>query len=185
MAEKSVRLIRYTTLFGLVLLAVLLICAANINYANVINQSFTGENISDLVEEQLDYTFKVSDKLFGNGEIKLSIGNNKVTGIAVGIGMTSKCNVDFLTKLDGTLGDSKRKIEVTISGEGDPQGVPIPGKIKFHGPLNGVYHGKKLFLVGTVHINGSLARYAGFNNTEELLIEIQEPIEKKAVAITF
>lgn len=153
----------------------LLIGAFNENYANVINQS--KDPLADLkvLQEDLTYTFKVADKLVGKGDIKLLVNKGQITGTACGIGMTSIYDVDFHTIINGTIDKSNSEINVNVSGEGDPLEVPIPGKISFHGPLKGFLDRGKLNLIGSVHINGILARYAGFKKTEDLVIEIEGP----------
>lgn len=144
----------------------------NINHAKLLSQETKNNFCNKPFEKELIYTFKVSDKLIGDGAIKLQFENNKITGIATGIGMTWQCNVDFQTNIAGKLDSSNSYINVLVSGTGDPIGIPIPGKINFHGPLIGHLKDKKLSLVGTVNIEGKLAHCAGFKNTEDLLIEI-------------
>ena len=152
-------------------LIILFFCLCNINYANVINQFSDTKNAVDKIEK-LKYTFKVSDKLIGKGEIEITIHDKKIFGIATGIGMTSQCDVELHSKIEGTVGGSINDIDVTVFGEGEPQ-IPLPGKIKFNGPLRGFVHKKKLCLNGDVHIKGRLAYFAGFKNTEDLFIEIE------------
>ncbi len=123
-------------------------------------------------EDELDYSFNVSDKLSGNGEVKLLLSSSKLKGTAVGIGKTDQCDVDFLTDFEGDLNSKDGVITVSVKGEGDPKGIPLPGKIAFNGPLKGYLKDKKLNLVGKVQIKGKLARYAGFKKEEDLVIEI-------------
>ena len=150
----------------------------NINHAKVINP----KEINSLAfpEKELAYTFKVSDKLIGTGEISLSIQEKKLEGVASGIGMTCQCNVNFLTKISGRINESTKKLSVEVDGTGDPVGILIPGKVTFKGPLNGFLSNGKVCLSGKVNIEGSLARYAGFKDKEEILIEIPDPELAKA-----
>ncbi len=129
-------------------------------------------NISPkIANDEYNYTFKISDKLVGTGDVKLKINDNQIKGIANGIGKTSQCNVNFNTSIDGSL-NNPGDIMVSISGIGNPKGIPIIGKISFQGPMEGTINHNTLSLTGTVHIKGKLARYAGFKDEEELLIEI-------------
>ncbi|OGI20802.1 MAG: hypothetical protein A3B68_09720 [Candidatus Melainabacteria bacterium RIFCSPHIGHO2_02_FULL_34_12] len=141
--------------------------AIAINYLNDIPPAIKKEKI---YTDELSYDFRISDKLEGTGTIKLTLHKNKLKGTATGIGKTNQCEVDFLTKLEGAL--SGEAINVSVKGEGDPLGIPIPGKIAFQGPLKGYFKDNKLCLTGKVHIKGRLARYAGFEETEDLFIEI-------------
>lgn len=125
----------------------------------------------NLVKDKLPYIFKVSDKLIGNGEIDIVVEDNKITGKAIGIGMTALHIVDLTTNIEGILSDLNF-IDVTVTGTGDPQGL-IPGKISFSGPLKGEVGKNELVFKGRVNIDGKLARCAGFNETEEISIEIQ------------
>ena len=61
----------------------------NINHAKTIT------NCTQDISKEFAYTFKVSDKLDGAGEILLSIENNLIKGTATGLGMTCQCNIDF------------------------------------------------------------------------------------------
>lgn len=129
------------------------------------------ESNSDInIEEKLPYTFNISDKLTGSGEVNLFIGKNKIKGSAIGIGMTCQCDVDLTTNIDGLFSDLEY-ISVIVSGIGDPKGL-IPGKISFSGPLKGEVSKGKISLVGNVNIEGKLAKLAGFNEVEEVVIEI-------------
>lgn len=150
----------------------------NINYAMVLNQHGTKASNSTN-QNEFDYTFKVGNKLEGDGQIKLIIEKNEIKGTAVGIGMTIQCNVDFLTKIHGKV-NPKRGLEISVDGIGDPIGIPIPGKITFQGPLKGFVHDKKLSLTGKVKIKGALARCAGFKKTEDILVEIPSSYLVKA-----
>ena len=125
-----------------------------------------------IYEDELDYDFKVADKLIGNGIVKLVVDENKLTGIAIGLGKTDQCDVDFSTSFKGNLNDKNGSINLSVIGIGDPKGIPIPGKISFDGPLKGHFKDKKLNLIGKVHIKGKLARVAGFKKEEEVVIEI-------------
>lgn len=125
----------------------------------------------NITKDRLPYIFKVSDKLVGNGEIDIVVEDNKITGKAIGIGMTALHVVDLTTDINGILNDLNY-IDVNVTGTGDPQGL-IPGKISFSGPLKGEVSKKELIFKGRVNIDGKLARCAGFNETEEISIEIQ------------
>ena len=151
---------------------------ANINHAKIINQKQSA--YKEIQAKGFAYTFKVSDKLVGNGDIVLSLEKNKLTGKATGIGMICQCNVDFITKISGRLNDSKRKLNIEVEGIGDPIGILIPGKVTFKGPLKGFLNNGKVCLTGKVDIKGKLAQYAGFKNKEEILIEIPDPSLAKA-----
>ena len=99
----------------------------NINHAMVLNQHSTRPSNSTN-QNEFDYTFKVGNKLEGDGQIKLIIKKNEINGTAVGIGMTTQCNVDFLTKIHGKV-NPKHGLEISVDGIGDPIGIPIPDAI--------------------------------------------------------
>lgn len=130
-----------------------------------------GVACTTLCNKELTYTFKVADKLSGEGDIKLGIDGNKIVGIANGKGMTVGCEIDFLTNIDGGL---DKGLEVSVRGVGTPLGIPFPGKISFYGPLKGFSQKDKLCLTGNVYIKGILAHYAGFKKVEEIVIEIPD-----------
>ena len=142
---------------------------SNINYAKLIHKN------TYQYENSLAYTFKIADKLIGTGDVKMTIEKNKIKGIALGKGMTTQCDINLNTNLEGVIENKKGNVIVTISGEGHPQNIPIPGKIKFDGPLEGVIKNKRLNLVGKINIKGRLASFAGFKKKEELVIEITDP----------
>ena len=132
----------------------------------------TGATKSNAFEaEELPYTFKIADKLEGNGGVKLKLDKNQIEGFANGKGKTTKCDVDFFTNIMGAFGSFKG-IDVTINGTGVPVGVLVPGKISFYGPLKGSFQNGKIVLAGDVHIKGFLARCAGFRDIENISIEI-------------
>lgn len=128
-------------------------------------------SVSVNINQKLPYIFKVSDKLIGNGEINIVVEGNKISGKAKGIGMTSQHVVDLSTNIDGILNNLKY-IDVNVTGTGDPQGL-IPGKISFSGPLMGELSENQLIFKGKVNIDGKLARCAGFEEMEDVSIEIQ------------
>lgn len=169
--EKLIKSVYFSFLTAL-LLVFLSTFAVNINYAKLIQIS---DSVYDLPGKELPYTFKISDKLNGNGQLTLSIEDNKIKGIANGIGRVYQCNVDFLTNIDGNVDYTTGKINIEVTGIGDPQNIPLPGKITFKGPLKGTLDGEKICLSGEVNINGYLALTAGFNSTENVLIEISDP----------
>lgn len=169
--EKLIKSVYFSLLTAL-LLVFLSTFAVNINYAKLIQ---IGDSLYDLPSKELPYTFKISDKLNGDGQLTLSIEDNKIKGIANGIGKVSQCNVDFLTNIDGNVDYKTGKINIEVTGTGDPQNIPLPGKITFKGPLKGTLDGEKISLTGKVNINGYLALTAGFNSTENVLIEISDP----------
>ena len=126
-------------------------------------------------EKKFLYTFQIGDKLVGNGEMLLTIKKNKIEGTAIGLGMTSNCNVELCSMINGIIDLNKGKIDVNIIGEGDPTGIILPGKINFHGPLKGFLQHKKFNLTGKVNINGRLASLAGFKKSEKLQVIISDP----------
>ena len=164
----------------LTLLLVLLFFAGskvNTNHAKAAHEyklasSVTLSKANRVHEDELDYGFKVSEKLIGSGVVKLVIDKNKLTGTATGLGKTVQCDVDFLTNFEGNVNDKNGSINISVNGIGDPKGIPIPGKISFDGPLKGHFKDKKLNLAGKVHIKGKLARVAGFKKEEDIVIEI-------------
>ncbi len=123
-----------------------------------------------LLEES--YTFRIGDKLIGNGIVKLSLGKNKFTGTTIGIGKTTSYKIDFNTNIVGVVNDTNRYIDLTISGIGDPQGMLIPGTISYYGPLKGSFQNKKIRLSGKINIKGLFARFARFKKVEDIIIEI-------------
>ena len=176
--NKNLNLIKISA-FLFLLSLILSFGSTNRNYANAINPV----KINSLVisGEKLNYTFKVSDKLIGSGVIDLTLEKNKIKGIATGLGMACQCNVDFNTNIDGLINKATGNIDVTVCGIGNPIGILIPGKITFNGPLKGYINNKSLTLTGKVNIKGSLARCAGFKNTEDILIEITDPFLARAL----
>lgn len=169
--------VRYPFVALLVILVFLGTSTTNRNHAMLINHcNDVVYNFPD--EKDLTYTFKVADKLIGNGEMKLSIQNNRISGIARGMGKVTCYDIDFHTNIYGALDCLNGCVNVTVIGEGDPLKVPLPGKVSFEGPLKGYVQAgtvdKKpvLRLIGKVHIKGKLAWLAGFKNTEDLVIEI-------------
>lgn len=165
-------------LFYLIALVLLLFFpSTSVNHAKLLNnsESESFDLLKSRYEDSLDYTFKVSNKLLGKGEIKLIIEQGKIEGIANGTGKTSNCSVDFRTNIIGSLNKLDKVINVEVNGEGDPL-VPFPGKVSYTGPLMGYFRDGKLNLVGKVTIKGRLAKYAGFDNTEDLVIEIPTSI---------
>ncbi len=134
------------------------------------HKAYAAYSLSFNIEEKLPYTFKISDKLKGNGEIKLSIDGNKITGQAKGLGKTYECNVDLVTNIHG-LFNNLDYIQVNVDGVGDPKGI-IPGMIGFSGPLQGHIEDNTITLIGNVNIEGCLAKLGGFKDTEEVIIEI-------------
>ena len=156
------------------------IAEITVNHAKVINQcSYASCNIfATTYEKTLPYTFSIANKLVGTGAIELTIDKKLIKGIATGKGMACQCEIDFLTNIDGAIANSG--IDVSVSGVGDPIGIPLPGKVKFHGPLRGFFKNDKLSLTGKVTINGGLARAGGFRDTEDIVIEIDsDPILSK------
>ena len=134
--------------------------------------SVTLNKANKVYEDELDYGFKIVDKLIGNGIVKLVVDENKLTGIATGLGKTDQCDVDFLTSFEGSLNDKNGSINISVNGTGDPKRILIPGTISFDGPLKGHFKDNKLNLIGKVHIKGNLARVAGFKKEEDIVIEI-------------
>ena len=170
--EKLLSVIHYSMILILVFLFVST-NTSNINHAKMINQKENSSN--EIPTKEFAYTFKVSDKLTGNGTILLSFQKNKLSGKASGLGMTCQCDVNFLSNITGSLDDSNKKLNVEMEGTGDPIGILIPGKITFRGPLKGFLSNGKVCLAGKVDIIGRLASLAGFEKKEDILIEIQDP----------
>ena len=177
MSLKFIKTIRYSLLLVLILF-ILTTNVGSIYQAKTLTilEPMQNSNLN-IYEKELAYSFKIADKLIGNGVIKLSIENNKLQGTAKGFGMTSACNADvnLYTNINGILADSDGDISVSVEGEGVPLRSPLPGKISYHGPLKGFLQNEKLSLTGKVHIKGFLASYAGFKKIEDLLIEIENP----------
>lgn len=166
-------------LIGVISILCLVIFAQNVGklVPKNISSSQTVSNRLSLRDEQNTlleetYTFRVADKLIGNGIVKLSLGKDNFTGTAIGSGKVRFCKVDFNANIAGVLNDTNRYIDSTITGTGDPQGVLIPGKVSFYGPLKGSFQNEKIVLSGKIHIKGWLARFARFKKVEDLLIEI-------------
>ena len=169
---KIKQLVQYLAI-TLTVLIVLLIDAANINYAKVVDwRDFSFSNPTNIVEKEFAYTFKIPDKLDGTGEMRLKIDRNKIKGIALGKGKTCKGIVDFHTNIEGTVDKLNGEVSVLVAGEGTPLIIPVPCKIKFQGPLKGNQRFSKLSLIGKVNIKGNLASLAGFKKTENLIIEV-------------
>ncbi|GEM_PF-2772848 len=173
---KSLKINKVLESSFILLLVLLLLSSSrvNTNLARANNEYKLASSLTSnkVYEDDLDYGFKVSDKLIGSGVIKLVVDENKLKGIAKGTGKTDQCNVDFLTSFEGNLNEKKGSINISVNGIGDPKGIPIPGKISFDGPLKGHFKDKKLSLIGKVHIKGKLAQVAGFKKEEEIEIEI-------------
>ncbi|KAF0227518.1 MAG: hypothetical protein FD167_4835, partial [bacterium] len=157
--------------FFSMLLAVLLLLTStsttNTNHAKLINPT-----------KDLAYIFKISDKLEGTGEMVLTLNKNKIKGTASGVGIACKRDINFLTNIEGTINYLNGDINVTVTGTGDPQGVIPLGKVVYQGPLKGSFVGSKIRLVGKVDIKGTVARYAGFKDKEDILIEIPYLVER-------
>lgn len=176
----NIRLSKLLVLTILTLFFLLFTESKNINHAKILGHCNDIQAYFPKFENEFIYYFKIKDKLNGSGEIKLSIFKNKIIGVANGLGKITQCNVDFHTNIDGKFDCSNSCIEVTVSGEGDPLNLPIPGKVKFYGPLKGFIHNKKLCLSGKISLKGRLAKLAGFKKTEDLEIEIPMPTENLA-----
>ena len=142
------------------------------NYARTVDQTKLASSTE--YEKEIAYTFKIKNKLEGTGNVKILATTNKIRGIAKGIGKTSICNVDFQTNLSGIYDDKADKVKIVVRGNADPLRTFSVGKVSFHGPLKGKLKGKKLKLKGKVIISGIAASFAGFNKTEELVIEISD-----------
>ena len=150
-------------------LLLLSLASGSTNYAKLIHKN------AYQYEKDLAYTFQITGKLIGDGDVKLLIEKNKIKGDAFGIGMTTQCDIKLYTNLEGVIENKKGNIKVTICGEGHPQNIPIPGKINFCGPLHGIIKNNKLSLTGKINIKGRLASFAGFKKKEEIVIEITDP----------
>ena len=161
---------------------------SKVNYAMI---SVPG-NEASICKNDLAYSFKVSDKLYGEGTIDLIYENGRIKGIAKSKSSICNCDVDFVTELNGEMDANKKAIKMTVNGTGDPTTAPVPGKISFEGPIKGVFKENKIILNGKVKIKGWLAGYAGFNKTENLSIEITDSEvvsflknSKQKLALTF
>lgn len=146
---------------------------SKVNYAMIPSPDFN--NVASICKNDLAYTFKVSDKLYGEGKIDLTYEDGKIKGIAKSRSSICKHDVDFVTNLDGKLDPGKKTIKMKVNGTGNPITIPVPGKVVFEGPIKGLIKGDKIILSGEVKIKGWLAGYAGFNKTENLSIEITDP----------
>lgn len=155
-------------------LILLVLGVSNTNHAMVTSLQ-TQDDIISLAEsnqKELSYCFFVANKLEGIGEVKLQVEKNKLKGIASGIGMTEKYDIDFHSNFDGVLNSKNGTVKVEVKGTGNPLRVLLPGKVTYQGPLTGELKDGKLNLSGKVQIKGCLAKYAGFNDAEDLQIEI-------------
>ncbi len=168
MANKQ----KFGSLFLLILILIFPLGISNKNNASAINTKETDSSYK-FCSEKLNYTFHVSDKLIGSGLIDLTLEENKIKGIAKGLGMSCQCNVDFNTNINGSINKHTQDILVTVDGIGKPIGILLPGKIVFNGPLKGFIKNNNLMLEGEVNIKGKLARLGGFKNTENITIEIK------------
>ena len=153
---------------------------SNINHAQIINPP--NKIFYSVANKEYTYIFKISDKLVGTGEINLSVENNKIKGTALGLGMTNQCNIDFFTDIKGIVDTSEGNIKISVHGKGKPQGILLPGKVSYEGPLKGFLLGKTVTLKGDVKINGSLARLGGFRSKEDLTIEITDTSLARALS---
>lgn len=122
--------------------------------------------------KKLDYQFSIAEKIVGAGIVDLSIYENHIAASAEGKGRAGKYKVGLETILNGSIDNSKGVIRVDMEGSANP---PVPGKVRFSGPLIGKFNSKgKLELRGRVNISGYLASYAGFEKSENVLIEISD-----------
>lgn len=168
MKMKKIK-IQKLVLFSMILAILLLLTSTrttNTNHAKVINKT-----------KDLAYIFKIADKLEGAGAMVLTLEKNKIKGTANGVGIACKRDINFLTNIEGTINYLNGDINVTVTGTGNPQGVIPLGKVAYQGPLKGSLVGRKIRLVGKVDIKGSIARYAGFKDKEDILIEIPYLVE--------
>ena len=155
------------------LLSLLPFGQSKVNYAMITNNSI--QEVAGICKNDLSYSFKVSDKLYGEGTIDLTFEDGRIIGTATSKSNICKCDVEFITHLDGKMDAGKNTIKMEVNGTGDPITAPVPGKVVFEGPIKGVLKGNKIILNGEVKIKGWLAGYAGFDKTEPLLIEITDP----------
>ena len=162
----------YISMILILMLFVLSTSTVNINYAKIL---YEPDKFTLNKEKEFPYTFQVSDKLTGKGQMFIFFEDNNIKGKALGLGMTCQCNIDFTTNIQGKLSNMKEGITIDVSGIGDPAGILPPGKVTFAGPLKGYIENEKLKLKGVVNIKGNLAHYAGFKDTEEIIIEIPDP----------
>ena len=146
---------------------------SKVNYARLPGASVLTSNF-DISRSDLFYTFSISDKLQGKGVIKLEVEKGNIKGIAKSKSTVCSCEVDFLTKLNGRFDKKSGNIIVDVHGSGYPRTL-VPGKVFFTGPLKGSVVGNGLKLSGMVKVGGWLASYAGFGNSEELVINISDP----------
>jgi len=149
-----------------------LISGSMSNHAMIVNEPDNSFNQRFLIQKDVSYSFNIADKLEGAGQVRLVVDNDKLTGIASGVGSTYRGKIDLHSKLDGNVDRLSGEIKLVINGIGDPVGVP--GKVSFQGPIIGSLVDNKLRLVGDVDINGWVAACAGFGSKEELVIEIND-----------
>ena len=143
-------------------------------YASIISPNGAKSyNLFDFKGQKLNYTFEIADKLSGDGAIQLTFSDNKIQGTATGLGKVSSGRIDLNTSIDGKINKLNGSLDVTIDGVGKPR--IVPGSVTFKGPLQGginIANGT-IQLRGNVNINGRLASLAGFEDEEQVLIEIQ------------
>ena len=90
-------------------LLLLSLASGSTNYAKLIHEN------AYQYEKDLAYTFQITGKLIGDGDVKLLIEKNKIKGDAFGIGMTTQCDINLYTNLEGVVENKKGNIKVTIS----------------------------------------------------------------------
>lgn len=153
---------------------------SNINYASISPPLDLGKKF---LRSDLAYSFNVASKLNGKGLINLMVRDGNIKGVAKSSSSICNCQIDFITKLSGKVDKSSGLIKVNVDGIGSPKSA-VPGKVNFKGPLSGSLEGDKLILNGPVKIKGWLAGYAGFKNSEMLVIEISDSNIVKALKST-
>lgn len=141
-------------------------------------------NHSDLIknfkfEKKVDYSFKIANKLLGDGKANLKISHNLISASAEGLGKTDRCNVDLSSSLSGKFDLISGEIIVDMEGIADPIKIAIPGKVVFNGPLKGYIENGTVKLTGSVNVDGYLASVAGFNENEIVEVEISDPTLQK------
>lgn len=144
---------------------------SNANRLPIVSNNYASMDEQNILLEEI-CTFRVADKLIGNGVVKLSLGKDKFTGTVIGTGQAAFCTVDLNADIAGVVNDTNRYINLTIAGVVDPQGTLIPGTVHFDGPLKGTFQNDKISLSGKIHLRGWLTRFARFEEVEDLSIEI-------------
>lgn len=171
MSNKLFSFVIFLSLF-----CVLFVSGSSINHAKIITSPEEAFIENGLVfEKKVSYLFSISDKLQGSGAANLVIDDDKLTGVANGVGTTGHGRVDLQSKMEGKVNRDNGVVSLIIDGVGNPIKAGIPSKVIYKGPIKGSLSGSKLILKGKVNIEGWVATCTGFKDKEELIIEIDDP----------